>query len=159
LEFYKPADLAKILKVNAEKLHLGTTEEALILLATRSRGTPRIANHLLRFARDYATVQAIDAVRQNGYTAYLTVPVVEQALQLQGIDELGLNAQDRQYLRILVSKARPIGADALAATLGVKVDTLQGVIEPYLLQTELMERGPRGRVCTDKAVAHLAAAA
>lgn len=155
--YYEPDDLAKILRVNADKLSLDADEEALRLLASRSRGTPRIANHLLRFSRDFATVEAEDAVPRNGHTAHVTVDVAEKALALQGIDSAGLNEQDRQYLRILVGKARPVGADALAATLGVKVDTLAGVIEPYLLQKEFIERGPRGRLSTDKATAHLAA--
>jgi Holliday junction DNA helicase RuvB len=155
LEFYADADLATILTANAAKLGMACDPAALMLLAARSRGTPRIANHLLRFCRDYAAVEC----RGNG--THLTVAMVEAALLMQGIDSAGLSEQDRTYLRILsgVYGGGPAGVEALAATMGLKSDTVASVIEPYLLLRGFIVRTQRGRRTTERASQHLAAVA
>lgn len=143
MRFYTPHVLAGIIRRNADKLGQAFEEDAVRLLASRARGTPRIANHLLRFARDVAA------------GGILSVEVARESLELQEIDSLGLNAQDRQYLDFLISRSHPVGAQAIAAKLGLKQDTVAGVIEPYLLQCDLIDRTPRGRVATEKAVSHM----
>src|SRR3984885_4362566 len=127
IEFYAPESLHEILRQNAKLLKLEAEDAALWELANRSRGTPRIANRLLRRVRDYAAVVG---------KGKFTVPVVKAALDLEGIDTRGLDEQDRQFLKTLieVSDGGPAGIEALAATIGEEVDTLVDVIEPYLLQ-------------------------
>lgn len=148
LDFYSPADLSTILMANAHKLGMICDAEALLLVASRSRGTPRIANHHLKFCRAY-----VDA-RGDGR---LTLGMAEAALKMQEIDNLGLTAQDRNYLRVLrdTYDGGPAGAQALAATMGLTVDSLASVIEPYALQTGLIARTQRGRCLTDKGLAHI----
>jgi Holliday junction DNA helicase RuvB len=155
LEHYNAVDLATILKANAIKLGIACESAALVLLACRSRGTPRIANHLLKFCRDYAAVEC----RGNG--THITVGMVEAALRMQGIDALGLNESDRTYLKILsgVYNGGPAGVEALAATMGLKSDTVASVIEPFLLAAGLIVRTQRGRRTTEAAARHLAALA
>jgi holliday junction DNA helicase RuvB len=149
LTFYAPADLAVILAVNARKLALEATDDALRVLAARARGTPRVANHLLRFARDLACIEGTS----------LTVDVAERSLTLQQIDNRGLTDADRSYLRVLQDTygGGPAGVEALAATIGCKPGTVASVIEPYLLQTGLVKRTHRGRILADAGRAHLAA--
>jgi Holliday junction DNA helicase RuvB len=153
LRFYSDIDLVTILAANANRLGLAWEPGALAILASRSRGTPRIANHLLLWSRDYATTTA----GANGHGGALTVPVAEEALRLQGIDCLGLNEQDRLYLRIMLETygGGPVGAEALASTMGLKPDTVSGVIEPFLLQRGLVARTQRGRKITDSGTKHL----
>ena len=150
IEFYTPEALHEILRQNAKLLNLQTEENALKELSRRSRGTPRIANRLLRRVRDYAQVES------NGK---LTVAVAEAALKLEGIDELGLDEQDRQFLRTLIEtyEGGPVGIDAIAATMGEERDTLEDVIEPYLLQTKpaMVTRTRQGRRATKPAYEHL----
>ena len=150
LEFYTPEALHQILRQNAVLLKLEAQDDALWELAGRSRGTPRIANRLLRRVRDYASVKA---------KGKLVLDVVKKALQLEGIDEKGLDEQDRQFLRTLIETydGGPCGIDAIAATMGEERDTLEDVIEPYLLQMKpaLVIRTRQGRRATRSAYEHL----
>jgi Holliday junction DNA helicase RuvB len=148
IDFYSPEALHKILRANAELLKLEADDEALWELSRRSRGTPRIANRLLRRVRDYAVVEA---------KGKLTVLVTKAALDLEGIDNRGLDEQDRMFLRTLIEiyDGGPAGVEAIAATMGEEVDTLVDVIEPYLLQTALVTRTRQGRRATKTAYEHL----
>src|ERR1700677_3463356 len=148
IEFYQPQALHEILRQNAKLLKMEVEDVALWELANRSRGTPRIANRLLRRARDYSTVV--------GHGKF-TVSVVKAALELEGIDTRGLDEQDRQFLKTLIEvyDGGPAGIEALAATIGEEVDTLVDVIEPYLLQTALVTRTRQGRRATKPAYDHL----
>ena len=148
IEFYTPEALHKILKANASQLGLTAQDDALWELAKRSRGTPRVANRLLRRVRDYSVVEA---------NSKLTLPVVQKSLQLEGIDTLGLDEQDRQFLKTIIDvyEGGPVGIEAVAATMGEERDTLEDVIEPYLLQTALVTRTRQGRRATKLAYEHL----
>ncbi len=150
LEFYPPEALHRILLANVKLLNLQADEAALTELANRSRGTPRIANRLLRRARDYAAVKG---------AGKLTIPMVQAALKLEGIDEKGLDEQDRTFLRTLIEvyEGGPVGIEAIAATMGEERDTLEDVIEPYLLQTRppMVTRTRQGRRATKSAYEHL----
>ena len=149
LEFYDPKALHEILKRSAELMKMKVGEEALWELAGRSRGTPRIANRLLRRVRDFAAVE--------GKGLVVTVESAKAALKLEGIDERGLDDQDREYLRTLIEVygGGPAGVEAIAATMGEEVDTLVDVIEPYLLQTALVTRTRQGRRATKEAYGHM----
>jgi Holliday junction DNA helicase RuvB len=148
IEFYTPEALHEILRANARLLKMAAPDEALWELAGRSRGTPRIANRLLRRVRDFAAVEA------NGE---LTLAVTRAALELEGIDARGLDEQDRQFLRTLIEvyDGGPAGIEAIAASMGEEVDTLGDVIEPYLLQTGFVLRTRQGRRATQQASEHL----
>lgn len=148
LEFYAPADLHEILRQNVKLLKLEADDEALWELSRRSRGTPRIVNRLLRRVRDYAAVEA---------QGKLTLPVTKAALELEGVDDRGLDDQDRKFLRTLIEvyEGGPAGIEALAATMGEEVDTLADVVEPYLLQTSFVTRTRQGRRATKLAYQHL----
>ncbi|MGB7158245.1 MAG: Holliday junction branch migration DNA helicase RuvB [Tepidisphaeraceae bacterium] len=150
IEFYTPEALHQILKQNAKLLKLRADDAALAELSHRSRGTPRIANRLLRRVRDYAAVKA---------DGTLTLPVARDSLKLEGIDHLGLDAQDRAFLSTIINvyDGGPVGIDAIAATMGEERDTLEDVIEPYLLQSRppLVTRTRQGRRATKQAYEHL----
>jgi len=148
IDFYSPGDLHEILRHNARLLKIDSEDGALRELARRSRGTPRIANRLLRRVRDYAAVEA---------KGKLTLAVARKALELEGIDELGLDEQDRAYLRTLIEvyHGGPAGVEAIAASLGEEIDTLVDVVEPYQLQTGLVLRTRQGRRANKKAYDHL----
>jgi Holliday junction DNA helicase RuvB len=148
IEFYGQDDLYTILRANCGLLKLDADDDALDELSARSRGTPRIANRLLRRVRDFA------AVKGNGK---LTREVTRKSLDLEGIDARGLDEQDRQFLYVLIRTYRggPAGVEALAATMGDEVDTLVDVIEPFLLQSGLVMRTRQGRRATADAYAHL----
>jgi Holliday junction DNA helicase RuvB len=148
IEFYVPEALHEILKANAALLKVQFEDAALWELARRSRGTPRIANRLLRRVRDFAAVEA---------KGKLTLPVTKEALKLEGIDDRGLDEQDRQFLRTIIEvyDGGPVGIEAVAATMGDEVDTLVDVIEPFLLQTLLVTRTRQGRRATKVAYEHL----
>jgi Holliday junction DNA helicase RuvB len=151
LQFYDVPTLKSIIACNAKRLGTHISVVGADIIARRARGTPRVANHMLRFARDIA-----EAAQSNGQG--IIAKHVADALELLGIDDIGLNANDRQYLKVLQEtyNGGPAGAAALAATLGVKMDTVSGVIEPYLLQQGLIARTQRGRVLTPLGEAHLA---
>jgi holliday junction DNA helicase RuvB len=148
IEFYAHESLHEILRQNAALLKIESEDSALQELARRSRGTPRIANRLLRRVRDYAAVEA---------KGKLTLPVIQAALKLEGIDDRGLDEQDRAYLRTLINvyEGGPAGVEAIAASLGEEVDTLVDVVEPFQLQTGLVLRTRQGRRATKAAYDHL----
>ncbi|HEX4124962.1 MAG TPA: Holliday junction branch migration DNA helicase RuvB [Tepidisphaeraceae bacterium] len=148
IEFYEPEALHRILQANAKQLRLQAEDEALWELARRSRGTPRVANRLLRRTRDFAAVEA---------KGLLTLPVTRSALELAAIDVRGLDEQDRAYLRTIIDiyEGGPVGVEAVAATMGEERDTLEDVIEPYQLQQGLITRTRQGRRATKSAYEHL----
>ena len=148
VEFYSDAELEEILERSAGLLGLSCRQGALELIACRSRGTPRVANRLLKRVRDYAQVNNSDA---------LTAEIVEQALKIEQVDNLGLDELDRKFLLALVNvyEGGPAGIEAIAATLGEEKDTLEDVVEPYLLQTGFLRRTNRGRELTKAAYDHL----
>jgi Holliday junction DNA helicase RuvB len=148
IEFYSPEALHEILQANALKLKLEADDKALHELARRSRGTPRVANRLLRRSRDFAAVEG------NGK---LTLAITKDALELAGIDDRGLDEQDRQFLKILIEvyDGGPTGIEAVAATMGEERDTIEDVIEPYLLQNAFVTRTRQGRRATKLAYEHL----
>ena len=148
LEFYDDEDLAKIVGINAAKLRTTITDDAAHELARRSRGTPRLANARLRWVRDYATARA---------DGQINLKIAQDALAMQDIDVIGLDRQDRRYLETLIRVFRggPTGAEALAATMSVAVDTLEEEVEPFLLRREFIVRTPRGRKATHRAYRHL----
>ena len=148
LSFYGPDDLLKILTRSAGILNVALESEAALEIARRARGTPRIANRLLRRVRDYAEVKADGRV---------TKVVAEQALAAQGIDPLGLDDVDRKVLRTIIETYHggPVGIEALAATVNEETDTITDVVEPYLLAAGLLRRTARGREATRAALEHL----
>lgn len=148
MEFYTDPEMARIIKQSAEKLGVTITDDALHNIATRCRKTPRTANHYLKRIRDYAEVHNITTIDS---------PVVDQALDLMGIDTVGLTPSDRLLLITLIEKfdGGPVGVKTLAAATGEEEDTIEEVIEPYLIQTGLLEKTPRGRIATEKAYEHL----
>jgi Holliday junction DNA helicase RuvB len=148
IEFYSSEALHEILQANALKLKLEADDKALQELARRSRGTPRVANRLLRRSRDFAAVEG------NGK---LTLPITKDALELAGIDDRGLDEQDRQFLKVLIEvyDGGPTGIEAVAATMGEERDTIEDVIEPYLLQNAFVTRTRQGRRATKLAYEHL----
>lgn len=148
LDFYTPEELTVILVRSARLLQVEADEEALQEIARRSRGTPRVANRLLKRVRDYAQV------RRDGR---ITLAVAQETLAHLDIDTLGLDALDRLLLRSLVEKfdGGPVGLETLAATLSEDPDTVMDVYEPYLLQRGFLERTPRGRVATRLAYEYL----
>ncbi|MGB0717195.1 MAG: Holliday junction DNA helicase RuvB C-terminal domain-containing protein, partial [Phycisphaerae bacterium] len=147
-EFYSTDELLTILELSSTKLELQYEQPGLELIACRSRGTPRVANRLLKRVRDYAEV------RGNGV---VTEQLAQDALDIQQIDELGLDALDRSYLKTLIEiyQGGPAGIEALAATMGQERDTLEDMVEPYLLQLGFAIRTRQGRAVTDKARQHL----
>jgi Holliday junction DNA helicase RuvB len=148
LDFYNSEELTEILARSAQLLQLECEAGTLELIAGRSRGTPRVANRLLKRVRDYAQVKG---------TGVLSNQVVENALKMEQIDPLGLDELDRAFLRALadVYDGGPAGIEAIAATLGEERDTLEDVVEPYLLQIGFLRRTKRGREVTKQACEHL----
>lgn len=148
LNFYETTDIESILKRNAQILKLDTESEAIQLISSRARRTPRIANRLLKRVRDYTEVHGDGMVNKK---------MANSALALLAIDELGLDEIDRRLLTLLIEKfsGGPAGLNTLAAGLGEDVDTIETVYEPYLLQIGFLERTPRGRRATDSAYKHL----
>ncbi len=147
LEFYEVADLAGIVARSARLLEVPIDEQGCIEIARRSRGTPRIANRLLRRVRDYADVRADGTV--NSDTA-------DKALNLLNVDRLGLDNMDRRLLNAIIHKfgGGPVGVDNLGAALSEETGTLEEVVEPYLIQQGLLMRTPRGRVVTPHTYRH-----
>ncbi len=148
LEFYSPDQLAKIVHRSAGILEVELEAEGAEQIAQRSRGTPRVANRLLRRVRDYAQIMGDGTI--DGEIAC-------EALEALGVDEEGLDDLDRKYLRALIDyyQGGPAGVTALAATLNEETDTLEDVVEPYLLKIGFVIRTPRGRMATDRAFDHL----
>ena len=148
LEFDVSDELRLVLERAAKKLELDTEAEAISLIASRSRGTPRIANRLLRRVRDYALVENNQRISQG---------LAAAALDLYEVDSLGLDRLDKQVLLTLIQKfeGRPVGLSTLAIALGEEPDTIESVVEPYLLREGLIERTPKGRQATALAHRHL----
>ncbi len=148
IDFYSPEELGEIIKRTSKVLNMPIDPKATKLLASRSRGTPRIANRLYRRVRDYATVEGKDEIG---------VEDAKKALDALHIDDIGLDEVDTKYLRTIIErfKGGPVGLEAIAASIGEEVANLEDVCEPYLLMSGLINRTPRGRVATEKAYAHL----
>ncbi len=141
LEFYDQDDLAKIVRRSAGLLDVSLDQDGAAEIARRSRGTPRIANRLLRRVRDYAQVRADGTV---------TRPVADAALRMLDVDALGLDVMDRKLLLAVIEKfgGGPVGLDNLAHAIGEEADTIEDVLEPYLIQQGYLQRTPRGRMAT-----------
>lgn len=148
LDFYSVKELQRVIVRSASILEVEIEEAAAQEIARRSRGTPRIANQLLRRVRDYAQVRAEGKITQN---------VSNEALALEGIDELGLNLLDVRFLNVIINfyKGGPVGLEAIAATLQEENDTLIDMVEPYLLKAGLLARTSSGRKVTETAYRHL----
>lgn len=148
LDFYDDADLAAIVRRSAGILGIEIAADAAALIAARSRGTPRVANRLLRRVRDEVQVAG---------SSNITVESAAQALQGLQIDEAGLDATDRKLLTVMIEKFNggPVGVAAMAALLGESADALEDVFEPYLLRIGFIDRTPQGRVVTEAARVHL----
>ncbi len=148
LEHYDTADLARIVRRSAEILHIDIEEEGALAIAARSRGTPRVANRLLKRVRDYAEVR-LDGV--------VGADAAHGALELLEVDEQGLDRLDREILRAICLKfdGGPVGLSTLAVAVGEEQDTIEDVYEPYLLQQGLIKRTARGRTATPAAFAHI----
>jgi Holliday junction DNA helicase RuvB len=141
LEFYTPEELTHIVRRSAQLLNVHVAAEGAVEIARRSRGTPRVANRLLRRVRDFAEVKAEGAVTQQ---------VADDALSMLEVDHLGLDVMDRKLLGAMLEKfgGGPVGLDNLAAAIGEARDTIEDVLEPYLIQQGYLLRTPRGRVAT-----------
>lgn len=148
LEFYDPSELNELLVGSARKLQLEVLFEAVTLIASCSRGTPRVANRLLRRVRDYSLVQGGRQIDKATATA---------ALELYEVDSLGLDRLDKAVLEVLILKfaGKPVGLSTLAMAVGEEPDTIEAVVEPYLMRQGLIERTPKGRLATDLARRHL----
>ena len=152
VEFYNQAELARIVRRSSALLEVFLDEEGASEVARRSRGTPRIANRLLRRVRDYAQVKADGRV---------TRPVAEAALAMLEVDVLGLDQMDRRLLLAVIEKfgGGPVGLENLAHAIGEEADTIEDVLEPYLIQCGYLQRTPRGRMATLTAYRHFGIAA
>ena len=148
LELYSPEDLSTIVKRSAKILDIGIDEESAMEIARRSRGTPRIANRLLKRVRDYALVLG---------DGEIDLKIAKHALNKLEIDELGLDDIDRRMLDVMITQyqGRPVGIDTLATSLGEEIDTIEDVYEPYLIQIGFISRTPRGRIVMPPAYAHM----
>lgn len=148
LEMYSKEELAEIVRRSAKTLNTEIDDDAAMEIASRSRGTPRIVNRLLRRVRDFSLVMHHDAI---------SVDDAKLALSHLEIDELGLDNIDHTLLRAMIEKfsGRPVGLETLAATINEDANTIEDVYEPYLLQLGFISRTPRGRICTEKAYKHL----
>lgn len=148
LELYKPEELAGIVGRSASILEVKAEPDGILEIARRSRGTPRIANRMLKRVRDYAQVKG---------GGVITREVAREALALLDVDELGLDKTDRTMLACMMDKfgGGPVGLDTLAATTGEDAVTIEDVYEPYLMQLGFIMRTPRGRLCTPAAWAHM----
>jgi Holliday junction DNA helicase RuvB len=148
LEYYSAEDLLKIIKRSASIMKIQIDEDAAFEIARRSRGTPRIANRLLRRVRDFAQVKGDGTI---------DMKITKIALKALDVDERGLDEMDRRLLRTIIEKygGGPVGVDTLAASLREDKDTIEDVYEPYLLQEGFLERTPRGRLATKAAYEHL----
>ena len=148
LDFYTQEELQEILRRSAELLRVGIDAEGTVEIARRSRGTPRVANRLLKRVRDYAQVRA---------DGFITSEVASQALKLLDVDDLGLDKMDRQLLEAIIDKfgGGPVGLETLSAVLNEEKDTIEDVYEPYLIQEGYLKRTPRGRTATPLAYRHL----
>ncbi len=148
VELYEPNELAQIVRRSARILGVTVEDDGAVAIAARSRGTPRVANRLLKRVRDYAEVRGDGIV---------TAELAAAALELLEVDAAGLDRLDRALLRVICEKFEggPVGLSTLAVAVGEEADTVEDVYEPYLLQSGLLKRTPRGRIATASAYAHL----
>ena len=148
MEFYTPEELCEVLMFSSKKLDVKIERDAALELAKRSRGTPRIANRMLKRVRDYALVR---------YDGIITGNIAVEAMDMMAIDKLGLDNTDRMILETIIRKfdGGPVGLDTLAAATGEDAGTIEDVYEPFLLKNGLIMRTPKGRVVTDLAREHL----
>lgn len=148
LEMYTPEELTSIITRSARILGIAIDSDAALELAKRSRGTPRIANRLLRRVRDFAQYEKLDVIN---------LAVTKKALALMDVDELGLDITDRTVLEAVIDKfgGGPVGLDTLSAATGEEASTIEDVVEPFLIQLGFITRTPRGRMCTKNAYAYL----
>jgi Holliday junction DNA helicase RuvB len=148
LDFYDHEAMETIVRRSAEILHVAIDAGGVAEIACRARGTPRVANRLLKRVRDYAQVRASGVITQT---------VADEALSLLDVDPLGLDDIDRRVVRTIIDKfdGGPVGLDTIAAALSEEPDTIMDVVEPYLLQLGFLDRTPRGRVATRRAYEHL----
>jgi Holliday junction DNA helicase RuvB len=149
LDYYELGELVEIIRTNSRKLNSEITDDAANEIASRSRGTPRKANNLLRWTRDYAEV--------HGQQGGITTEMARRALEMREVDALGLEHQDRRYLTMLVESfcGGPAGLQTMAHSLSISADTLEDDVEPYLLRIGFLQRTPRGRVATNAAWGHM----
>ena len=147
LEFYKLKDLTSIIMRSAHYLDLSMEEQGAIEVARRARGTPRIANRLLRRVRDYAEIKA---------SGHISESVASDALDMLDVDKEGFDYMDRKLLMAIIDKFQggPVGLDNLAAAIGEEKDTIEDVIEPFLIQQGFLQRTPRGRIASQRAYLH-----
>lgn len=147
LEFYTENEIGDIVRRSAKILDIPIHEDAVSEIAKRSRFTPRTANYFLKRCRDYAQINKLTLSRD----------IVEKALSMLGVDDIGLNSADRDILKVLIEKFNggPVGLNTIAAALGEEQATIEEVYEPYLIQLGMLERTSRGRTVTDRAYAHL----
>ncbi len=152
LEFYTPAELARIVTRSASLLNAPIDDNGSLEIARRSRGTPRIANRLLRRVRDYAEVKG---------SGDITKSMADAALKMLDVDPVGFDLMDRKLLEAVLFKfsGGPVGLDNLAAAIGEERDTIEDVLEPYLIQQGYLQRTPRGRIATPAAYQHFGVAA
>ncbi|MGN0754503.1 MAG: Holliday junction branch migration DNA helicase RuvB [Aristaeellaceae bacterium] len=148
LEMYSPEELSQIVRRSAAILGIDAEPEGILEIARRSRGTPRIANRMLKRVRDYAQVRG---------EGVISLDIAREAIGMQGVDALGLDKTDRTMLATMMDKfgGGPVGLDTLAATTGEDAITIEDVYEPYLMQLGFLMRTPRGRICTPAAWAHM----
>ena len=148
LDFYLSEELAQIVKRSANIFNTAIDEAGTLEIARRSRGTPRIANRLLRRVRDYAQVKADGAIDQT---------IADKALDMLNVDRHGFDAMDRKLLEIIIEKfsGGPVGIDSLAAAISEERGTIEDVIEPFLIQSGFLIRTARGRLATQSAYRHL----
>ena len=147
LDFYEPSDLCRIVKRSAQILEMHIEQDAALELATRSRGTPRVANRLLRRVRDFAQIDGRSSIDKE---------IACQALEQLDVDEKGLDEMDKRIILSIIEKFNggPVGLSTLAVAIGEESDTIEGVYEPYLIQQGFINRTPRGRTATDLAYQH-----
>ena len=148
LDFYQPEDLYKIVLRSAKILNVSIDREGAFEIAKRSRGTPRVANRLLRRVRDYAEVKAKGKIDQR---------VAQDALLMLDVDELGLDEMDKKIMEVIIHKFKggPVGINTLAVAVGEEGETIEEIYEPFLIQEGLLNRTPRGRTATELAYKHL----
>ena len=148
LEFYKPEELKTIVERSAKVLGVEIDSAGAMEIASRSRGTPRLANRFLKRIRDFAQVR---------YDGVITREIADETLKILNVDAFGLDRTDRKLLRLLIENygGGPVGLETLSAALGEDAGTMEDVCEPYLMQNGFLKRTPRGRMATEKAYAHL----
>jgi len=148
IDFYPPEELKEIISRSANLLEVEIVDDSAAEIARRARGTPRVANRLLRRVRDFVTVKA---------DGKINLEMTEKSLEAEGIDSIGLDSLDRKFLKVIIEyyKGGPVGIEALGATLNEEIDTLVDMVEPYLLKIGFLQRTRRGRMISRDALKHL----